>query len=68
MATADAPEYISLSQFAKPRGISARTARRYIADGRLEAVRFSERCIRVHRDEVARFDAAAARNIGPASA
>lgn len=68
MAITDAPEYISLSQFAKPRGISPRTARRYVAEGRLKAVRFSERCIRVHRDEVARFDAEAARNIGPASA
>ena len=55
-------QYKTLAEAAAERGISDRTIRRFIADGRLKAVRYSERCIRIHVDELARFDAEAARN------
>ena len=62
------PKYIPLAQFCEERGVSDRTGRRWIADGRLKAVRFSERCIRISVDEAARFDAKASGDIGPDAA
>lgn len=50
--------YISLTAFAEDLGVSDRTVRRWIAQGRLKAIRPSERVIRIHRDEAARFIAA----------
>lgn len=47
--------YVSLTQFADELGISDRTVRRWIADGKLSAIRLSPRVIRIHRDEADRF-------------
>ena len=50
-----AAKYLSPSQFAEELGVSDRTVRRWIAEGRLSVVRPSVRVIRIHRDEIARF-------------
>lgn len=47
--------YISPAQLANELGVCDRTVRRWIADGRLRAIRPSQRVIRIHRDEIARF-------------
>jgi len=57
-----AQQYKSPAEAAAERGMSDRTMRRFIAEGKIKAVRYSERCIRIHVDELARFDAQAARN------
>lgn len=62
------PVYLSPSRVAEDLGVDPRTVRRWIAEGRLNAVRFSARCIRIDASEVDRFVSEAARNIGPASA
>ncbi|WP_290726797.1 helix-turn-helix domain-containing protein [Gordonia sp. UBA6683] len=55
-------QYKSPTEAAIERDMSPRTMRRFIAEGKIKAVRYSERCIRIHVDELARFDAEAARN------
>ncbi|MDH3025302.1 helix-turn-helix domain-containing protein [Gordonia alkanivorans] len=59
--------YISLAQLSEELDISPRTARRLVAEGKLKAVRLSERCIRVERAELDRFLATASGGIGPAA-
>lgn len=55
MAKKATQQYVSPAQFATELGVSDRIVRRWIADGKLKAVRPSERIIRIHRDEIARF-------------
>ena len=43
---------LSISETADYLGISTKTVRHYIADGRLKAVRIGPRLIRVHRDSI----------------
>lgn len=47
--------YLSLTEFADELGVSTRTVRRWIASGRLKAVRPSQRTTRISRDEINRF-------------
>ena len=47
--------YLSLTEFADELGVSTRTVRRWIADGKLKAVRPSQRVTRISRDEINRF-------------
>lgn len=47
--------YISLAEFSEQFGISDRTARRWVASGKLRAIRLSERVIRIDTAEVERF-------------
>ena len=49
------PTYTSPARLAQDLGVSDRTVRRWIAEGRLKAVRLSERCIRIDSAEVERF-------------
>lgn len=60
--------YISLAQLSEELDISPRTARRLVAEGKLKAVRLSERCIRVERAELDKFLARASGDIGPDAA
>lgn len=57
--------YISLAEFSEQFGISDRTARRWVASGKIRAVRLSERVIRIDSEEVERFLAKASGDIGP---
>lgn len=52
--------YLSLQDIAEELGISDRTVRRWIATGRLKAVRPSPRVIRVEASELDRFIISAA--------
>lgn len=49
------PIYTSPVRLAEDLGVSDRTVRRWISEGRLKAVRLSERCIRIDTAEVERF-------------
>ncbi|AEK07402.1 DNA binding domain protein [Mycobacterium phage Rockstar] len=46
------PQRASIQQVADHLGVSTRTVRNYIADGKLKAVRLGPRLIRVERDSV----------------
>ncbi|ADL71294.1 hypothetical protein SEA_MORROW_35 [Mycobacterium phage Morrow] len=46
------PQRASIQQTADYLGVSVKTVRRYIADGRLKAIRLGPRLIRVERDSV----------------
>ncbi|QDP44622.1 excise [Mycobacterium phage NothingSpecial] len=46
------PQRASIQQTADFLGVSTKTVRRYIADGKLKAVRLGPRLIRVERDSV----------------
>ena len=49
------PGLLTLSETARALAVSQRTARRYIADGHLDAVRLGSKTIRVTSDSVNRF-------------
>lgn len=49
---ATSPERVSLQVAAAILGVSTKTVRRYIADGRLPAERVADRLLRVRRDDV----------------
>ncbi|MBB3752695.1 excisionase family DNA binding protein [Mycolicibacterium sp. BK634] len=46
------PPRVSIQQAADHLNVSTKTVRRYIADGRLKAVRLGPRLIRVERDSI----------------
>ncbi|AGI61716.1 excisionase family DNA-binding protein [Mycobacterium phage BTCU-1] len=46
------PQRASIQQVADHLGVSTRTVRNYISDGKLKAVRLGPRLIRVERDSV----------------
>lgn len=46
-------EWLSLQQIATEFGISDRTVRRMVADGRIPASRLGPRLVRIHRRDVA---------------
>ncbi|AXH46781.1 helix-turn-helix DNA-binding domain protein [Mycobacterium phage Acolyte] len=46
------PQRASIQQTADYLGVSTKTVRRYIADGKLKAVRLGPKLIRVERDSV----------------
>ncbi|MBP2972724.1 helix-turn-helix domain-containing protein [Mycobacterium tuberculosis] len=46
------PQRASIQQVADHLGVSTRTVRNYIADGKLKAVRLGPRLIRIERDSV----------------
>ncbi|VCT89531.1 hypothetical protein MHAS_01225 [Mycolicibacterium hassiacum DSM 44199] len=50
--TALMPARASIQQTAEYLGVSTKTVRRYIADGKLKAVRLGPRLIRVERESV----------------
>lgn len=52
-------KYATIPEIAAERGVSTRTVRRWIAEGKLKATRYSPRVIRVETEELRRFDAAA---------
>lgn len=49
------PELIGLSEAAERLGLSYRTLRRYVADGRINAVRVGPRNLKVCADDVTRL-------------
>lgn len=49
------PVHASVQQVADHLGVSTKTVRNYIADGRLSAVRLGPRLIRVKRESVERL-------------
>ncbi|AFA73600.1 DNA binding domain, excisionase family [Gordonia polyisoprenivorans VH2] len=55
MSTRTSPKYVSPAQLAAELGLTDRTVRRWIAEGKLHAVRFSARVIRIDRAEVERL-------------
>lgn len=56
MATKRATQrYVSPGELATELGLSDRTVRRWVAEGKLKAVRLSARVIRIDRAEVDRF-------------
>ncbi|QJD52088.1 excise [Mycobacterium phage MA5] len=46
------PQRASIQQVADHLGVSTKTVRNYIADGKLKAVRLGPRLIRIERDSV----------------
>ncbi|WLP90588.1 helix-turn-helix domain-containing protein [Gordonia sp. NB41Y] len=55
MSTRTPSKYVSPGQLAAELGLSDRTVRRWIAEGKIAAVRLSARVIRIDRAEVDRF-------------
>lgn len=55
MATTITRRLVSLAEAADSLAVSARTVRRYIADGQLEAVRLGRKTLRIKVDSIDRF-------------
>lgn len=51
----DRSKLMTVPEFASEAGLSDRTIRRYIADGRIEAYRLGPQALRVHRDQLDRL-------------
>lgn len=55
MAATITRRLVSISETAEALAVSTRTVRRYIAEGRLEAVRLGRKTLRVKVDSIERF-------------
>jgi excisionase family DNA binding protein len=51
-AISSLPPNPTMRQVAEEYGLSERTIRRYIAEGRIKAYRIGKRCIRIERDSL----------------